>query len=93
MTQKDYALIFAQNIARAEAETFCTSHGIPTKAIEKTDNGYKFCIEFNYKNAEDKEESWKPSMAQINALLSAIKQIDKGNADVLRGLYNKLMSL
>jgi len=38
-------------------------------------------------------KQWKPSMAQINALLAAIKQVDKGNADVLKGLYNKLMNL
>ena len=32
-------------------------------------------------------------MAQINALTAAIKQIDKGNADVLKGLKRKLMEL
>ena len=90
MKQEDYKLIFAQNIAWANAETFCKSHGIPTEAIEKTENGYKFCIEFNY---SDKEEPWRPNMAQINALSAAIKQIDRGNADVLRGLYSKLMNL
>ena len=91
MTPEDYALIFAENIARANAETFCASHGIPVNAIEKTETGYKFSIEFNY--MEEKKEPWRPNMAQINALSAAIKQIDKGNADVLRGLYNKLMNL
>lgn len=41
----------------------------------------------------EKIKQWKPSMAQINALSSAIKQVDKGNADVLRGLYDKLLEL
>lgn len=42
----------------------------------------------------DKErKTWKPNAAQLNALHSAIKQIDKGNADVLTNLYNKLMEL
>lgn len=49
MKEKEYALIYAENIARAQAETFCASHGIPIEAIEKTETGYKFCIEFNYK--------------------------------------------
>lgn len=52
MTQEDYATIFAQNIAWANAEVFCKSHGIPIEAIEKTDTGYRFCVEFNYKTAE-----------------------------------------
>jgi len=38
-------------------------------------------------------KQWKPNMAQLNALYCAIKQVDKGNADVLKGLYDKLMSL
>lgn len=48
--QKEYALLYAENIARAKIETFCTSHGIPVEAIEKTETGYRFCIEFNYKD-------------------------------------------
>lgn len=52
MTQKEYETAFAQSIALANAETFCKSHGIPVEAIEKTDTGYRFCIEFNYKSAE-----------------------------------------
>ena len=40
-----------------------------------------------------KNKQWKPNMAQINALWSAIKQVDKGNADVLKGLYIKLLEL
>ncbi len=39
------------------------------------------------------KKQWKPNMAQINALTAAIKQIDKGNADVLKGLKRKLMEL
>ncbi len=39
------------------------------------------------------EKKWKPNMAQINALVAAIKQVDKGNADVLEGLKEKLMEL
>lgn len=49
MTPEEYALIYAENVARAHAETFCKSHGIPVEAIEKTEKGYKFCVEFNYK--------------------------------------------
>ena len=41
----------------------------------------------------EKNNRWKPNMAQINALSSAIKQVDKGNADVLKGLKQKLMEL
>jgi len=41
----------------------------------------------------EENKHWKPNMAQINALSAAIKQIDKGNADVLRGLYKKLLEL
>ena len=39
------------------------------------------------------EKQWKPNMAQINALTAAIKQVDKGNSDVLKGLKEKLMEL
>ena len=42
---------------------------------------------------KERKETWKPNMAQINALSAAIKQVDKGNADVLKGLYEKLIEL
>lgn len=49
MTQEEWELMVRKDQAYAQAVTFCTSHGIPEKAIEETENGYKFCIEFNYK--------------------------------------------
>ena len=48
MTEEDLKLIFAQNIAWANAETFCTSHGLPVEIIEETENGYRICIEFKF---------------------------------------------
>ena len=41
----------------------------------------------------EQKSTWKPNMAQINALYAAIKQVDAGNAVVLKGLYNKLIAL
>ena len=48
-TQKDWELMVWKDQSHAHAVTFCTSHGIPEEAIEETENGYRFCIEFNYK--------------------------------------------
>lgn len=49
MTQEEYELIVKKEQAYTNAVMFCTSHGIPKEAIEETENGYKFCIEFNFK--------------------------------------------
>lgn len=48
-TQEEWELMVRKSQAHADAVTFCTSHGIPEEAIEETENGYMFCIEFNYK--------------------------------------------
>jgi hypothetical protein len=48
-TQKEWELMIRKDQAHAHAVTFCTSHGIPEEAIEETENGYRFSIEFNYK--------------------------------------------
>lgn len=49
MTQEEWDLMIRKSQAEAHAITFCTSHGIPEEAVEETENGYRFCIEFNYK--------------------------------------------
>lgn len=49
LTQKEWELEVRKSQAHANAVTFCISHGIPEKVIEETENGYRFCIEFNYK--------------------------------------------
>ena len=49
MTQEEWELEVRKDQAHAHAITFCTSHGIPEEAVEETENGYRFCIEFNYK--------------------------------------------
>ena len=48
-TQEEWELEIMKSQAHAAAVIFCTSHGIPEEAIEETEDGYKFCIEFNYK--------------------------------------------
>ena len=49
MTQEEWELMVRKDQAYALAVMFCTSHGITEEAIEETENGYRFCIEFSYK--------------------------------------------
>lgn len=49
MKQEEWEMLVKKDQAKAHAVTFCTSHGIPETAIEETENGYRFCIEFNCK--------------------------------------------
>ena len=49
LTQEEWELEVRKSQAHASAVIFCTSHGIPEEAVEETKNGYRFCIEFNYR--------------------------------------------
>ena len=49
ITEEEWALLVRKSQAKASAETFCTSHGIPVEVIEETETSYRICIEFNYK--------------------------------------------
>jgi hypothetical protein len=49
MTQEEWELLISKEQAESNAKMFCLSHGIPEEAVEETENGYRFCIEFNYK--------------------------------------------
>lgn len=62
--------------------------------IPDNSGGYERAKVFeNFKKYMKENNQWKPSMAQLNAFSVAIKQVDKGNADVLEGLYKKLVEL
>ena len=34
--------------AKAHAETWCRCYGLPTEALEETENGFVFKVEFNF---------------------------------------------
>ena len=48
MTQEEWEKEVRRSQAKAHAETFCLTHGIPTEAIEKVEDGYVFQIKFKF---------------------------------------------
>ena len=49
MNQEEYELIVKKEQAKAQAIVFCQYHEFPESILEETENGFRFCIEFNYK--------------------------------------------
>ena len=48
MNEQEYRKAVAKSQAKANAETWCRCYGLPIEAIEETESGYVFKVEFKF---------------------------------------------